>query len=163
MARPHTHALVPDNNGGIEQVLVGVSSGDDIFALSHLPLALLPEPRYSIATNSIISAEVAALSWQLGAYQFTRYKKSKREPATLALAPSAEVASAQQIYAAIKLTRDLVNTPTEDMGPQHLSETAQHLPKSLVRPSTNGSAMIYSNTISQPSTPSVEPAIGRHG
>ncbi len=129
MARPHTHALVPDNNGGIEQVLVGVSSGDDIFALSHLPLALPPEPRYSIATNSIISAEVAALSWQLGAYQFTRYKKSKREPATLVLAPSAEVASAQQIYAAIKLTRDLVNTPTEDMGPQHLSETAQALAK----------------------------------
>ena len=129
LARPHSHALVPSVNGGIAQVLVGVSSGEDVYALSHLPLALPPEPRYSLATNSIVSAEVAALSWQLGAYQFNRYKKTKREPATLVLAPSAEVTRAQQIYDAIKLTRDLVNTPTEDMGPQHLSDAAQALAK----------------------------------
>ena len=129
LARPHSHALVPGVHGGIAQVLVGVSSGEDVYALSHLPLALPSGPRYSLATNSIVSAEVAALSWQLGAYQFNRYKKTKREPATLVLAPSAEVARAQQIYDAIKLTRDLVNTPTEDMGPQHLSDAAQALAK----------------------------------
>ena len=129
LARPHSHALVPSVNGGIAQVLVGVSSGDDVYALSHLPLALPSGPRYSLAIDSIVSAEVAALSWQLGAYQFNRYKKARREPATLVLALSAEVVRAQQIYDAIKLTRDLVNTPTEDMGPQHLSDAAKELAK----------------------------------
>ena len=33
------------------------------------------------------------------------------------------------IYAAVKLVRDLVNTPTEDMGPQHLFDVAQSLAK----------------------------------
>ena len=126
-AVPHTHALLPDAHGGIAQILVGVSAADDVYALSHLPLALPPTSRYSLVTGSVVSAATAALSWELGAYQFNRYKKSKREPATLVLAASSDVTHAQQIYTAIKLTRDLINTPTEDMGPQHLAAVAQAL------------------------------------
>ncbi len=122
-ANAHTHALIQDASGHIAQVLVGVCDADDIYALSHLPLAL-PPGRYSIAENAN-----ACFSWQLGSYQFTKYKKPKREPATLVVAPSPAVEKSQMIYAATKLVRDLVNTPTEDMGPQHLSEVAQSLAK----------------------------------
>jgi leucyl aminopeptidase len=122
-ANPHTHALLPDANGRIALVLVGVRDADDLYAFSHLPLSL-PPGRYSIA-----GSENSALSWQLGCYQFTRYKKSKREPATLVVTPSSAVEKSQMIYAATKLVRDLVNTPTEDMGPQHLSEVTQSLAK----------------------------------
>ena len=131
-AAAHTHALLPDETGRIASVLVGVRDANDIYALSHLPLSL-PVGRYALATASeggmVLAPEAAALSWQLGAYQFTRYKKARREPATLVLPPSAVIAQAQNTYAAVKLVRDLVNTPTEEMGPQHLSEVAQSLAK----------------------------------
>ena len=131
-ATAHTHALLPDETGRIASVLVGVRDANDIYALSHLPLSL-PLGRYALATASeggmVLAPEAAALSWQLGAYQFTRYKKARREPATLVLPPSTAITSAQDTFAAVKLVRDLVNTPTEEMGPQHLSAVAQSLAK----------------------------------
>ena len=129
-AAPHTHALLPDATGRIASVLVGVRDASDIYALSHLPLAL-PAGRYTLAPGfeggTVIAHDAAALSWQLGAYQFTRYKKSRREPALLVLPPSPAISQAQNIFAAVKLVRDLVNTPTEDMGPQHLADVAKTL------------------------------------
>ena len=125
-AKPYTTALVPNENGGLDKVLVGVKSADDVYAFSHLPLTL-PLGRYALAATSIVSSATAFLSWQLGAYQFNRYKKLKREPATLIVTSSAQVTHTQQMVQAIQLVRDLVNTPTEDMGPQHLSDVAQQL------------------------------------
>jgi leucyl aminopeptidase len=69
-----------------------------------------------------IAAERAAFAWDLGGYQFTRYKKAKRKPADLQLDGSARVREALELAQAVRLTRDLVNTPTEDMGPEQLSD-----------------------------------------
>jgi len=59
------------------------------------------------------------LGWGLGAYQFDRYRGDPvRHPARLALdEPDSE---SLQILAAVNRVRDLVNTPTEDMGPEQL-------------------------------------------
>ena len=127
--RPHTHALVPSPNGSIAQVLVGVKDADDVYALSHLPLAL-PAGNYTIASHhDMLAPYAAALSWGLGSYQFARYKKAPRAPANLVLAESEALTRANNMFAATTLVRDLVNTPTEDMGPQHLAEVAQGLAK----------------------------------
>lgn len=126
-AQPHTHALLPGADGCIAQVLVGVREGVDVYALSHLPLAL-PAGTYMLA-NDVVDAYSAALGWQLGAYQFGRYKKPKREPAVLAAAPNSSTGAAFETYAAVKLLRDLVNTPTEHMGPADLADTAKALAK----------------------------------
>ncbi len=126
---PHTHALLPAADGAIAQVLVGVKDATDVYALSHLPLAL-PAGDYTIATHhDALSPSAAALSWGLGSYQFSRYKKAGRAAANLVIAPGDEVARAERTIAATCLIRDLVNTPTEDMGPQQLSEVAQSLAK----------------------------------
>ena len=37
VAKQHTHTLVPNINGGMAKVLLGVSGADDIYAYSHLP------------------------------------------------------------------------------------------------------------------------------
>jgi leucyl aminopeptidase len=130
-AQPHTHALLPGADGRIAQVLVGVRETTEIYALSHLPLAL-PAGTYTLA-NDGIDAYAAALGWQLGAYQFSRYKKAKREPATLAISLNANSSTgaafqaAFDTYAAVKLARDLVNTPTEHMGPADLADSAKSL------------------------------------
>jgi leucyl aminopeptidase len=124
-AQPHTHALLPSADGRIAQVLVGVRERTDIYALSHLPLALAAGT-YTMA-NDGVDAYAAAMGWQLGAYQFSRYKKAKREPAALAIAPNSSTGAAFETYVAVKLARDLVNTPTEHMGPADLADAAKSL------------------------------------
>lgn len=128
-AKPHAHALLPATDGSIGQVLVTVRDAGDIFALAHLPLAL-PPGDYTLATHhDPLDAYAAALGWGLGAYQFSRYRKNVRAPATLVIAASEAVARAEKTLAASTLIRDLVNTPTEDMGPQHLADVARSLAK----------------------------------
>jgi len=128
-AKPHAHALLPDANGGISQVLVTVRDAGDIYALAHLPLAL-PPGDYTLATHhDPLDEYAAALGWGLGSYQFSRYRKSAPTPATLVIAAGDGVARAEKTIAASSLIRDLVNTPTEDMGPQHLAGIAQSLAK----------------------------------
>ena len=124
-ANPHTHALLPDAHGRIAQVLVGLGDENDIYAFSHLPFAL-PPGRYSVQKNERTHLNWQ-LSWQLGSYQFTRYKKSMRDPATLVVTPSPTVEKSQIIYAAVKLVRDLVNTPTEELGPAELAAEVKSL------------------------------------
>jgi leucyl aminopeptidase len=125
-AQPGTFALLPGAAAQASDVFVGVRDYADVYALSHLPMGL-PAGEYALADGCPVSVETAALGWQLGAYQFTRYKKPKREPATLALTASPAVTRAQSLFSAIKLVRDLVTTPAEDMGPHHLAAAAQSL------------------------------------
>jgi leucyl aminopeptidase len=125
--KPHTHALVPAPAGGIAQVLVGVRDAADVYALSHLPLAL-PSGVYSISSHhDLLDPFAAVLSWGLGSYQFKRYKKAIVSPANLLVAKSEALGRAENVIAATSLIRDLVNTPTEDMGPQHLADVARDL------------------------------------
>ncbi len=126
--KPHSHVIVPGTDGSIDKVIVGIRANDDIFALSHLPFAL-PPGTYALGGENTLTNYAAALSWLLGSYQFSRYKKSPKPTAILSLAASDESARAQQMADAICLTRDLVNTPTEDMGPAHLAEVAIGLAK----------------------------------
>ena len=70
------------------------------------------------------SAE-AAFAWDLGGYQYARYRKSKRKPAELQLDGGGKVREALEMAAAVRLVRDLINTPTEDMGPEHLSDAVR--------------------------------------
>jgi leucyl aminopeptidase len=125
-AQPSTFAMVMDAAGKLTEVLVGIRDSPDVYALSHLPLTL-PVGQYALANGVAVTPEATALSWQLGAYQFTRYKKAKREPATLIVPPSAAVERAVAIGGSVALVRDLVNTPTEDMGPEHLADAARAL------------------------------------
>lgn len=121
-AAPYSYCLVPDEDGGIQCVLVGVRSAEDPTSLAHLPLQL-PTGRYELAQRSpvTISPERTVISWGLGAYQFTRYVTEKRPAAELQLAPSDIAHDAINQRDAIYLVRDLVNTPTEDLGPEELA------------------------------------------
>ena len=120
--RPFTHCTVPDGKGEVAFVLAGVRDGDDPWALAHLPLKLAPG-RYELGKGPVtIAPDKAAFAWSLGSYQYTRYKKSRHKPASLQVDPSAKVTDALGLADAVKLVRDLVNTPAEDMGPAELSD-----------------------------------------
>ena len=117
--------LVPATDGSIERVLFGV--GDKANAMSMGSLAQnLPSGDYRIAAApSEFSATLVAIAWGLGAYAFERYKKRKRPAPRLVPPDGADMAEAQRVVAAAWLVRDLVNTPTNDMGPDALHAAAE--------------------------------------
>ncbi|HEX7606798.1 MAG TPA: hypothetical protein VF348_08830, partial [Usitatibacter sp.] len=118
-------AILPDAKGGIARVLAGVRAGDDPWAIAGLALKL-PRGRYALGKGPVtIAPEKAAFAWDLGGYQFTRYKKAKRKPADLQLEGSSRVKEALDMAQAVRLVRDMVNTPAEDMGPEQLSDIAR--------------------------------------
>lgn len=122
---PHTHCLVPGPDGELAFVLAGVRGAGDPWALAHLPLEL-PLGRYALGKGTVALREgAAAFGWALGSYQFTRYRKARRKPADLQLASSRQVAEALGLAEAVKLVRDLVNTPAEDLGPAELSDVVR--------------------------------------
>lgn len=116
-------SLLPGENG-IAGAVIGVGDALDPFAYAHAPYAL-PPGDYRLA-NALADDALAALrlGWGLGAYRFTRYKEPTRAPARLQDAIDAET---QAILAACLRVRDLVNTPTEHMGPDELETVAREI------------------------------------
>lgn len=71
--------------------------------------------------------DLAALGVILGSYQFDRYKKSKPRALTFAAPAGCDAAAVQRRADAVFLVRDLINTPTSDMGPIALEEAVRKL------------------------------------
>ncbi|MED5619165.1 leucyl aminopeptidase family protein [Ideonella sp. BN130291] len=124
-ARPGSFALVPGANGELGQVLAAPAEGAPVWALAALPNAL-PEGRYRLdSALAPADATAAALGWALASYAFTRYRAAKRAPAQLDLPAGADAAEVARLQGAVSLARDLINTPAEDLGPEHLAAAAR--------------------------------------
>lgn len=126
-AAPASALLVPGAHGEAALVLAGISAADDPFALAHLPCSL-PEGDYRLvaAPGQRLDFARAALGWGLGSYRFNRYRKALREPARLVLGAGDHAAWQAQLAACCRV-RDLVNTPTEDMGPEQLQAVVREI------------------------------------
>jgi leucyl aminopeptidase len=117
--------LVPATDGAIERVLFGVGDKANVNVIGALAQHL-PAGDYRIAFGPREFAPTqVAISWGLGAYAFDRYKKRKRPAPNLAPQDGADMAEAARIVSATWLVRDLVNTPTNDMGPDALHAAAE--------------------------------------
>jgi len=121
--------LLPGADGRPRAVVAAVGDPGDPLALSHLP-QLLPPGDYALDAHSPvhIDASLALLGWGLGAYKFDKYLAPTRSPARLVLEgdPSGD-GHEFAVLRASTLVRDLVNTPTEHMGPGDLQATAERL------------------------------------
>lgn len=117
--------LAPATDGAIERVLFGV--GDKAAAMAIGALAQqLPAGDYRLAfAPREFAPTLTAIAWGLGAYAFDRYKARKRPAPRLAPPEGADLAEASRIVEASWLARDLVNTPTNDMGPEALHAAAE--------------------------------------
>ncbi|MFE4107383.1 leucyl aminopeptidase family protein [Almyronema epifaneia] len=126
--QPGTFCMVPNQQNGIGKVLVGKPETLDTWTLGALAQTL-PAQTYALADT--FSADVAThlcLGWQLGQYQFARYKHTSPEAvAELQLPENVDKDYVSAATAAIFLVRDLINTPVNDMGPAQLKDCAQTL------------------------------------
>ena len=84
--------------------------------------ASLPEGVYRLECDWSRDERLqASLGWGLAAYRFARYKEAEESKAILLLDEDIAV-KVQALCQAQGLVRDLVNTPTEHMGPAHLAD-----------------------------------------
>nr|WP_325253023.1 leucyl aminopeptidase family protein [Amylibacter sp.] len=116
--------LTVPGSDGIARVLVGWGTEpqrqrDRLFMATAA--AQLPEGVYSIASGLTGAAlEQAALAWLLGGYVFDRYKEKPAPKAQLVAPAGVNAARLEAIAAGDYLTRDLINIPASDMGPDGL-------------------------------------------
>src|SRR5690606_14934395 len=71
----------------------------------------------------------AALGLALGSYSFSRYRKNETPALEFAIADGASLEAVQRRADAVFLVRDLINTPTSDMGPEALEAAVRKLAK----------------------------------
>jgi leucyl aminopeptidase len=125
-AKPGTVALQINVDGDIERVIVGIADKNDFWIYGQLATTL-PKGVYKLHA-SITPQEfyLAALMWGLGAYQFTLYKKIPPYEAKLLINDLDEglAKKLECLVSSTYLVRDLINTPTDDMGPAELAEAA---------------------------------------
>ena len=117
-------SVVPANDGQIKLVVCSVADKTNLWGVGDLSLKL-PKGVYQFVGCGD-HEEDYAVAWGLGAYQFTRYKKSSRELALLVISTAAK-ASIENIVTSIYCVRDLINTPTDDLGPSELASEVEKM------------------------------------
>jgi leucyl aminopeptidase len=130
-AKPESSLTLPDGLGGISRVLVGVGDSPSLWSLAHLPQQL-PQGIYQLDSKPYADKlEDFALGIALAQYQFTRYKACDAKPFLFVLPDEDAIARVTRRADAITLTRDLINMPTNDMGPRELAEAARLIAKRM--------------------------------
>ncbi|TIL59556.1 leucyl aminopeptidase family protein [Mesorhizobium sp.] len=117
--------ILPGENGGLAGALFGTGDGEGALAIGALARAL-PAGDWHFA-STLAEPEIAAIALALGGYVFTRYGKKPGRTLRFSLPPGAEAAYVRRIADGVFLTRDLVNTPTSDMGPDELEKAVRTL------------------------------------
>ncbi|MFG1416266.1 leucyl aminopeptidase family protein [Xanthobacter sp. V0B-10] len=118
---------VPGATGLVAGLLFGMASADrtDPFACGALP-ALLPPGVWRLE-GEVGDPRLAALAFALGGYRFSRYRKAPDRAARLVVPQGVDTQDITRQVEAITLTRDLVNTPANDLGPAELEDAARAL------------------------------------
>jgi len=120
-ARPGQFCLLPGPDNEIQNVIFGMQKEGWLDQLCGL-FSKLPEGNYRLQCDWNREQRVqASLGWGLAAYRFDRYKKSNGRQTTLLLDEDIEL-EVRSLCDAQCLVRDLVNTPTEHMGPAQLAD-----------------------------------------
>lgn len=115
---------LPESNGELHGYAFGMAEQGWLYQLAPLP-AKLAAGNYRLVTDWSRKQRLqASLGWGLACYRFSLYLKSKSEMPSLLL--DEDIATdTRQLLSAQSLVRDLINTPTEDMGPAHLADAMQ--------------------------------------
>jgi leucyl aminopeptidase len=128
-AKPGKCLTLPSSDGQIAQVLFGIedetAKSRDLFRPGALP-GLLPPGVYRFA-NAPHDIRLATLAFALGAYRFSRYRKSEQAEVRLVPPDGVDITDIARMAEAAALARDLINTPSNDMGPEELARAAQAL------------------------------------
>jgi leucyl aminopeptidase len=129
--KPGRQLLLATTDGALSGVLFGLEKSDeptkDLFRPGQLA-TLLPPGSYRFA-NAPHDARLGALAFALGSYQFARYRKADARNVRLVLPDAVDGDELTRVAEGVTLCRDLINTPSNDMGPAELEDAARALTK----------------------------------
>ena len=127
--KPSAWLALPDVDGAIVQVLFGLEDAGathrDLFRPGTLP-GLLPAGTYRFA-NAPHDTRLAVLAFALGSYRFGRYRTNEAPKVKLVPPADIDIVEISRQAEAAALARDLINTPSNDMGPEELAQVAKDL------------------------------------
>ena len=110
---------LPDNEG-LGSAVLGIGDPLDPWSYAHAP-GMLPPGDWRVDGDLHVEVRCALqLGWGLGAYRYTRFRDAPRAPARLVLDTLDD--DTTDVLAACLRVRDLVNTPTEHLGPDQLEQ-----------------------------------------
>jgi len=120
-ASPGRCCALPGEDGGVQRWLFGMAREGWLYQLSAL-VSSLPEGLYRLDTDWTREQRLqASLGWGLASYRFDRYKTSNKSRPVLLLDEDIDD-DVRALLEAQCLVRELVNTPTEHMGPSQLAD-----------------------------------------
>jgi len=124
---------LPDENGNIAGVLFGVGSDTDdkLGPINTGRLSSnLPAGVYVFESlPGDWDPALAAIGWGLGAYKFDKYLGDPKTFPVLNIADLEQASEIESLVDSIHFGRDLINTPSNDMGPDALAKTTRDLAK----------------------------------
>lgn len=126
-----TICTIPNEDGAITLAVAGLgdarSRARGRFTMAAIA-AKLPAGVYELATgHSLQDCEEHAVGWLLSQYSFDRYRTQPSHKAQLVCPKNLNSKKLEAIVAGEVLTRDLINTPASDMGPDALEAAAHQL------------------------------------
>ena len=128
-ARPGQLVLMPGEDGRLAGAAFGFTgSGRRRFMIAEAARALPADTVWHLeGLEGAGALAEAALGWLFASYRFDRYATRKGADARLKAPPGVSARRLEAIAAGEFLTRDLVNTPANDMGPEELEVAARAL------------------------------------
>ncbi|MCM2473671.1 leucyl aminopeptidase family protein [Rhizobium sp. CG5] len=119
-AEAGTVLLIPTDDGHLGGALLGLGTNpsENPFITGKLARAL-PAGDWHIETAPL-TANRLLLGYGLGSYSFDRYRSERPTAPKLMIPQDADAADIKRQLAGVFLARDLINTPTNDMGPAEL-------------------------------------------
>jgi leucyl aminopeptidase len=143
-AAAQTWAKAQGWTGQLGKALVVTDTGEPIFAAIGMgveqerhkkrfgavsAIASLPSAVFNLLEDNIQTANEFALGFALSKYRYTRYASQVAHAAELICPVGVDKANINAIISGEFLTRDLINTPANDMGPSELEEEVRKLAK----------------------------------
>jgi leucyl aminopeptidase len=123
--------MVPGHDGAHALALAGHGDAPararSRFGLARVRAALPDASFHLVSGLEGAALDEAALGWLLAGYRFARYKDNPAPKARLVAPAGIDAARIEAIAAGEALTRDLINTPSSDMGPEELEAAARTL------------------------------------
>jgi leucyl aminopeptidase len=127
-ASPGSMLALPGGDGTLAGAVLGIGDPLDPYTYAHAPYALPAGDWQVIGELDATTRNALQLGWGLGSYRYTRYRDPSRAPARLLLDAAVESgldAETGDVLAACIRVRDLVNTPTEHLGPEQLEQAVR--------------------------------------
>lgn len=143
--------LIPGPDGAPVAALAGYGTPASR-ARSHFALAAAA-PRFKGHVLRVADglpaddAEREALGWLLSGYGFSRYRDQTPKIGELVAPDGIDAGRVEALAAAEALTRDLINTPAADMGPEALEVPSGILPAITTRMWMSSQGRACSSTI----------------